>query len=415
MTNSHTMVSTFQYNINFSIDWFVVPQRDGSDHRFLDSPETPRAPITPDTLTTSSTTYFDSDPIHISRSSSIPSVSHLSTLNPFEHSNGVIPKSRSFSKHTHPPTILKLARKLARLPSQASQLSNRELEAVEDEFSWLEDAMSEDDEDPFALDQQFTPKQPVPPRAPASTVDPDDTPRLLSTMRTPLLSLQPTPRRNSKHRATDHSLSFGQRPPSRSPARLRSPGPPPDLPLPSVPLFPPSIPFPVTTPRTPSRTRSTSRSTVEMPPVPPLPIGLGLGLLTKAPTGSTRLSHAPRGEVAIANSIFRNRSHTSGVDQLPSQMKEDTTFLVEVNHTIHSSRARAASGGSGMSRGLMHNQRAEFRKKTATIPVIGYNVDTERRESDATSNSSAAGSEVELLPAERDGRLKSRKGKTRMW
>jgi len=49
-----------------------------------------------------------------------------------------------------------------------------------------------------------------------------------------------------------------------------------------------------------------------------------------------------------------------------------------------------------MSRGLMHNQRAEFRKKIATTPPLIRNIDTERRESDATSISSATGPEVEL-------------------
>jgi len=344
----------------------------------------------------------------MSRSSSFPNASQLSTSDPFEPSN-VVSQSRSFTNHAHPPAILKLAKRLARSSSQTSQLSNQELEAVENQFSWLEDAMSEDDEDPFALDRQFTPKQLGPSRALPSTVDPDNTPRLPTT-RTPLFSSQSTPRHNSTQRA-NQSLSFNQHHPPHS-ARLQSPGPPPDLPLPSI---PPPLPLHATTPRPPSRTRSSSKSVVKMPPVPPLPVGLGLGLPTKALTGSRSPRHAPRERAVTENNIFRNRSHTSGVDRLPSQTKEDMTFLIEEHHKIQASRARAVSGGSGMSRGLMHNQRAEFRKKTATIPALTHDTDTERRESDVTSISSATGSEVELLPGEQDEILKGRKGKTRIW
>jgi len=280
--------------------------------------------------------------------------------------------------------------------------------------------MSEGDEDPFVLDQQYTPKQLVPSRASTPAVDPDDTPRLLPTIRTPLLLSQSTPRKHSTQRVTDHFLYFDQRPSSRSTARVRSPGPPPDLPLPSVPLHSPtsSLSQP-TAPRAPSRTRPRSKSTVEVPPVPPLPVGLGLGLRTptKSLTGSRRPCQAHREGALTANSIFRNRSHTSGVDRLPSQTKEDNTFLVEEHHTVQTSRARAVSGGSGtgMSRGLMHNQRAEFRKKSATIPVLRYHTDTGRRESDSASNSSTTGSEVELLQREREGTLKGRKGKRKVW
>ena len=153
-----------------------------------------------------------------------------------------------------------------------------------------------------------------------------------------------------------------------------------------------------------------------MPPVPPLPVVLGLGLPTKIFTGSrSSRSHAPKERAVTTDGIFRNRSHTSGVDRLPSQTKEDMTFLVEEHHVIQASRARAVSGGSGLSRGLMHNQRAEFRKNTVVIPVLRYNTDTGRRSSDATSVSSATGSEVELLQSERDERLKGRKGKTKIW
>lgn len=273
--------------------------------------------------------------------------------------------------------------------------------------------MSEGDEDPFVLDQQYTPKRLVPSRTPPSTVDPDDTPRLLPTTRTPLILPQSTPRQNSIQSATGRSLYFDQRPSSRSVARFRSPGPPPDLPLPSVPLHSPSQP---TTPRASSRTRSRSKSTIEIPPVPPLPVGLGLGLRTptKTLTGSRSPGQAHRERASTANSIFRTRSHTSGVDRLPSQTKEDITFLVEGHHTIQTSRARAVSGGSGMSRGLMHNQRAEFRKKTAAIPILVYHTDTGRREYDAASISST-GSEMELLQGEREGSLKGRKGKRKMW
>jgi hypothetical protein len=274
--------------------------------------------------------------------------------------------------------------------------------------------MSEGDEDPFVLDQQYTPRQLVPSPAPPSAVDPDDTPRLLPTTRTPLLLSQSTPHQNSTQRVTDRSLYFDQRPSSRSVARVRSPGPPPDLPLPSVPLHSPTSLSQPTTPRAPFRTRSRSKTTIEIPPVPPLPVGLGLGLQT--PTKTLRRPCQAHKEGALtANSIFRNRSHTSGVDRLPSQTKEDMTFLVEERHTIQTSRARAVSGGSGMSRGLMHNQRAEFRKKTTTIPVLRYHTDTERRKSDATSISSITGSEVELLQHEREGTLKGRKGKRKMW
>ena len=389
-------------------------QRDFSDHPFLESPETPRAPFTPDALTASSGTYFDSVPVHLSRSSSFPSASPLSILDSFEPPN-VTPRSRDFSKNTRPPTILNLARRLARSPSQTSQLSNQELEAVEDQFSWLEDAISDNDDEPFGLDQQFTPKQRVPARVLSSAIDPDDTPRLLPAIRTPLISLQSTPLCRCTQRVTDHPSSLEQRPPSRSSARLRSPGPPPDLPLPPIPLYPSSLPPPLTTPHTRSRTRSRSRS-IEMPPVPPLPVGLGLGLPTKIFTGSKRpRSHAPKEGAETAGSIFRNRSHTSGVDRLPSQTKEETTFLVEERHSIQASRARAVSGGSGLSRGLMRNQRAEFRKNTTTIPILGYNTDLGRRESDTTSVSSATGSEVELLQRERDERTKGWKGKTRIW
>jgi hypothetical protein len=277
--------------------------------------------------------------------------------------------------------------------------------------------MSEDDEDPFALDHHFTPKQLVPSRALPPTVDPDDTPRLLSTTRTPLPSSQSTPRQNSTQRVTGHALLLDQRLPSRSLAHLRPPGPPPDLPLPSVPLHLPTPPYQPTTPRTPSRTRSRSRSTIEMPPVPPLPVGLGLGLPTptKALTGSRSPSYGYGDGALTANNIFRNRSHTSGVDQLPSQTKEEMTFLVEEHHMVQTSRARAVSGGLGISRGLMHNQRAEFRKKTATIPVLRYNTNTGRRESCAASISPTIGSEEELLQGEREGTIKGRKGKRKMW
>ena len=355
-------------------------------------------------MTISSSRYFDLAPIHISRSFSIPSASHLSVSDPFEPSNPLL-QSHSLSKYPHPPTILNLARRLARSPSQTSQLSNQELEAVADQFSWLEDAISEDDEDPFALDRQFTPKQSLPSPAPSSVVDPDHTPRLLPTTRTPFLSSQSTPRRKSTQRVTDY------RPPSQSPARLWSPGPPPDLPLPSIPHYTPSLRPQHATPRTPSRTRSRSRSIIEMPPVPPLPVGLGLGLPTKALTGS---SNASREGAGTANSIFRNRSHTSGVDRLPSQTKEDMNFLIEEHHTIQASRVRAVSGGSGMSRGLMHNQRAEFRKKTATVPVLRLNADAWRKVPGVASISSATGSKVELLLGERQETMKGRKGKTRV-
>jgi len=352
----------------------------------------------------------------MSRSPSILSTSHISTSGPLEPPN-VISQSHSLTKHSHPPTILKLAKRLAKSPSQTPQLSFQELEAVDDQFSWLEDAMSEDDEDPFALDQHFTPKPLVPSRALFSKVDPDETPRLLPTTRTPLLSSQFTPRQSSTHRITGRTLFFDQCSPPRSPAQLQPPGPPPNLPLPSVPLHPPMLTSQPTTPRTPSRTLSRSRSNIEMPPVPPLPIGLGLGLPTptKVPTGAKSPIHAHREGTLTANSVFRNRSHTSGVDGLPSQTKEDMTFLVEERHAIQTSRARAVSGGSGMSRGLMHNQRAEFRKKTATIPVSRYNTDAGRRESDGTSNSSTTGSEVELLQGEKEGTFKGRKGKRKIW
>lgn len=351
-------------------------------------------------------------------SSSILSTSHISTSDPLSPSN-VILKYHDFPKHAHPPTILKLARRLAWSRFQTSKLSNQELEALEEQFSWLEDAISEGDEDPFVLDQQFTPKQPVPSRAPPCTVDPDDTPRLLPTPRTPLLSSQSTPHQSSTQRVKGHTSPFDQRPPSRSVTSSRSPGPAPDLPLPSVPLHsptPPSQPQP-TTPRAPSRTRSRSKSTVEIPPVPPLPIGVGLGLRTptKALTCTRSPFQAHREGATTVNSILRNRSHTSGVDRLPSQTKEDITFLVEGHRTIQTSRARAVSAGSGMSRGLMHNQRAEFRKKTAAIPVLRYDTDTGRRESDDTSTSSTTGSEVELLQGGREGALKGQKGKRKMW
>ena len=410
------MVGTVYGNNKLDTDRRVVSQRDFSDYLFFDSPETPRAPITPDALTTtSSATYFDSVPIHMS-TPSIPSASHISTSDPFAPSNVASQsQSRNFPNHAHPPTILKLARRLAQSPSQTSQLSNQELEAVEVQFSWLEDTMSEDDEDPFALDRQFNPKQ-VEGRAREGTnVDPDDTPRLRLTARTPLPSLQTTPRRNATQRVTNRSLSFDQRRPSRSPARLRSLGPPPDLPLPSIPLFTTSLPPQPVPPHTPSRTHSRSRSILQKPPVPPLPVGLGLGLPTKALPGSRSPGHVLTEGTVTANSVFRNRSHTSGVDQLPSQTKEDVAFLVEEHHTIQASRVRAASGGSGMSRGLMHNQRAEFRKKAAAIPVLRYDIDTGRRESDDASVSSATGSEAELLRGERDETLKGRKGRTRMW
>lgn len=360
-----------------------------------------------------STSSSDSTPIHVSRSSYNLSAYHISTSDPLKLSN-ITPKYHGFPKHSHPPTILKLARRLAWSASQISQLSNRELEAVQEQFSWLEDAISEGDEDPFVLDQQYTPKQVVPSRTPPSTVDPDDTPRLLPTTRTPLILSRPTPRQGSIQRASSRSLYFDQRPSSRSVARFRSPGPPPDLPLPSVPLHSPTSPSQPTTLRAPSRTRSRSKSTIEIPPVPPLPVGLGLGLQTPTKT-LTVPCQAHRERALTANSIFRNRSHTSGVDQLPSQTKEDITFLVEAHHTIQTSRARAVSGGSGMSRGLMHNQRAEFRKKTTTIPVLRYHTDTGRKEYDAASISSTAGSEVELLQGEREGTLKGRKSKRKMW
>ena len=367
-------------------------------------------------MTTSSSTYFGPVPIYISRSSSFPSASHLS-ISELSGPSNVTPQSRSLPKDTRPPAILNLARRLARSPSQTPQLSNQELEAIEDQFSWLEDAISEDDQDPFALDRQFTPKRLVPSRVLPSAIDPDDTPRLLPTIRTPLISVQSTPRCNCTQRVTERTLSFDQRPPARSwsSARLHSPGPPPHLPLPSIPLCPPSLPPQLSTPRTWTRTRSGSRSIVQMPPVPPLPVGLGLGLPTKTFTGFRSPSRAPKEGAVTTNGIFRNRSHTSGVDRLPSQTKEDMAFLVDKKHTVQASRARAVSGGSGMSRGLMHNQRAEFRKKTATIPVFRYNTDMGRRGSDDTSVSSATGSEVELLQGERDERSKFRKGKMKIW
>jgi hypothetical protein len=89
-------------------------------------------------------------------------------------------------------------------------------------------------------------------------------------------------------------------------------------------------------------------------------------------------------------------------------------FLVEEHHTIQAGRTRAVSGGPGMSRGLMHNQRAEFRKKTAATPVLKYNIKTGKRESDTVSIPSTTRSEVELLPGERDEMLRGRKGKSRM-
>ena len=277
--------------------------------------------------------------------------------------------------------------------------------------------MSEGDDDPFVLDQQFTPKQPVPSRASPRTVDPDDTPRLLPTPRTPPLSSQSTIHQGSTQGIKDHPLSFGQRPRSRSVTSVRSPGPAPDLPLPSVPLHSPALPSQPTTPRAPSRTRPRSKTTIDIPPVPPLPTGVGLGLRTstKALTCSRSPFQAQKDGAITANSILRNRSHTSGVDRLPSQTKGDITFLVEEDHTIQTSRARAVSGGSGMSRGLMYNQRAEFRKKSATIPVLRYDTDTGGRESDDTSITSTTGSEVELLQGEREGTLKGRKGKRKMW
>ena len=341
----------------------------------------------------------------MSHSSSILSASHISTPDSLKPSN----VTSKYPKLAHPPTILKLARRLAWSPFQTSRLSSQELEALEDQFSWLEDAMSEGDEDPFVLDRQFTPKQP--------TSDPDDTPRLPPTPVPPPFSSRSVPHQNPTQRVKGHTLSFDQRPPSRSVASFQSPGPAPNLPLPSVPLHSPTLPSQPTTPRAPSRTRSRSKSTIEIPPVPPLPVGLGLGLST--PTKALTCSRSPfqehREGALTSNSILRNRSHTSGVDRLPSQTKEDITFLVEEYHTVQPNRARAVSGGSGMSRGLMHNQRAEFRKKTTTIPVLRYKTDTGRRVSDATSISSATGSEVELLQAEREGTLKGRKGKRKMW
>lgn len=352
----------------------------------------------------------------MSHSSSTLSASHISTSDPLNPSNSIL-KYHDFPKHAHPPSIFKLARKLAWSPFQTSKLSNQELEALEEQFSWLEDAMSEGDDDPFVLDQQFTPKQPVPSRASPRTVDPDDTPRLLPTPRTPLLSLQSNPHQGSTQRVKGHTLSFNQRPRSRSVTSFRSPGPAPDLPLPSVPLHSPTLPSQPTTPRAPSRTRPRSKTTLDIPPVPPLPIGVGLGLRasTKALTCPRSPSQAQREGAITPNSILRNRSHTSGVDRLPSQTKEDITFLVEDRHTIQTSRARAVSGGSGMSRELMHNQRAEFRKKSATIPILRYDTDMGRRESDDTFISSTTGSEVELLQGEREGTLKGRKGKRKMW
>ena len=346
----------------------------------------------------------------MSHSPSILGASHISTSDPFKPSDVTL----KYPKLAHPPTILKLARRLAWSPFQTSKLSSRELEVLEDQFSWLEDALSEGDEDPFELDQQFTPKQPVHSRASPGISDPDNTPRLLST---PVPPPQSAPHQSSPRRVKGHTLSFDQRPLSRSVASFQSPGPAPDLPLPSVPLHSPTLPSQSTTPRVPSRTRSRSKSTIEIPPVPPLPIGLGLGLPTptKALTCSRSPFQAHREGALTSNSILRNRSHTSGVDRLPSQTKEDITFLVEGHHTVQPSRARAVSGGSGMSRGLMHNQRAEFRKKTTTIPVMRYQTDTARRVSDAASISSTTGSEVELLQTEREGTLKGRKGKRKMW
>src|SRR5258706_10442553 len=105
--------------------------------------------------------------------------------------------------------------------------------------------MSEGDEDPFVLDQQITPKQLVPSRAPPCPSDPDDTPRLPPPSP---LSSQSAPRQNPTQRVKGHTLSFDQRPRSRSVASFQSPGPAPHLPLPSVPLHSPTLPSQPTTP-----------------------------------------------------------------------------------------------------------------------------------------------------------------------